>query len=241
MTRALSRQSTPPSGPMKIVYVSESPFSTEHVTVVSPNALADLLEAGWVIRKRERRKLLHPTNHSKVPVDYIELGKVVEAQERSVRRREPEDYGTSESRELSTDFSRSISHANSFLGGGSDFAGLPGVQMHSSRFTENAFGAGVDAAKLGNGLEACPFPETAARLREEWQRGWHAGTADTNGGTSPNDKISGAEAFALGQRASKGPPDLEVTCPYPPGSHLYKEWIRGFSDGGGEVKVDDPQ
>lgn len=239
MTRSLSRRSDPPEsprGPMKIVYVSETPFSTEHVTVISLNALSELLDDGWSVRKRERKKLKN--GKKSVPVDYVELEKVkVTAAPRSVvRRDEPGDYG---SRDLSEGgFGRSISHANSYLGGGSDFSGLPGVQMHSSRFTENAFGNGVDAAKLGQGIEDCPFPKEAApRLHEEWMRGFHAGAADGEG-TTPNDKVSGEEAFALGKRAAKGPPDLEVTCPYPQSSRLYKEWLRGFEEAGGAVDPD---
>lgn len=227
-----------PRGPSKIVYVGEKPFDTDALTVIGPKQLDKLLEEGWTVTNQEQRKVSDPKG-KKVAVDRITLGKVIE---RQISRRQQNDivergFLGQEERGVSTPGGHSLSHANSFLGGGSDFAGLPGVQMHSSRYTENAFGNGVDCSKTGGTKDDCPFPPSAAKLREEWMRGFDAGDADTlkNGGSTPNDKIAGEEAYQMGAKSAKGDKNLEVVCPYPPGGFLYNQWVKGFSENGGEL------
>ncbi len=69
-------------------------------------------------------------------------------------------------------------------------------------------------------------------------RGFNAGEADTSGGAEPAraDPVAMKEAYAYGKKAAKGPDNLAVTCPYPDGTKLYAEWLRGFGDNGGKIE-----
>ena len=231
MTRSLSRASDqdPPSA-MKMVYVSDTPFTTDAVTVISPRVLDDLLEVGWLVHKQARKSVTNPVGKS-VRVDHITLVKA--APTRAVSRRaDPNELYDIEgeghrARALMPGGGVPATN-NSHIGTGSDFAGL-GLNVLTSKLTENAFGLGADCAKMGGVMADCPFPRNS-KPGEEWMRGFAkaGGAAD-----QAADRASGDEAFRIGQAAGRGPADAEVHCPYPSGSYLYSRWLEGFKAAGG--------
>jgi len=95
-----------------------------------------------------------------------------------------------------------------------------------------AFGMGVDAAKLGFGVDQCPVQLKPGTMpHEQWMKGWRAGGGQ--GEVAPAAAMK--EAYEAGKRAAKLPEDAEVSCAYPPGTALYVEFTRGFSENGGTV------
>ncbi len=233
MNRSLARVPPPaPHGPTKIVYVSEIPFDTDALTVIGPKKLTELMEDGWTVRTQTRRKITNNLGKP-VTVDYITLEKVVE---RAVarRREDDEDSGDSigtNSRSLTA--GGGIGNVGSYLGGGSDFSGMPGIEVRTSKTLDNAFGMGVDCAKTGGTINDCPFPP-GDKFHEQWMRGFHEAGGSAEEGKPSQEAM--AEAYGFGKRAASGPPDLEVSCPYPPNSALYAEWLRGFKDAGGKIE-----
>jgi hypothetical protein len=91
---------------------------------------------------------------------------------------------------------------------------------------------GVDCAKTGGFAHDCPFgPGTLPH--QEWHKGFAAGGGNM---PVPESKEAMEEAYTFGKQAANGPPDLEVSCPFPPRTELYKEWCRGFTENGGKLE-----
>ncbi len=237
--RAVSvRRGDSPQGKTKIVYAWEDdPFSTDHFDVISPRQLNDLMEEGWSQLKSERRKIMHPVKKKLVSVDRITLGQegAKAPPPREVARREEfDEMGNPTGRALmQPGGGHQLSRGGSYLGDGSDFAGL-GLNLASSKMTENAFGMGVDCAKTGGTKDNCPFPP-GNPIYTKWQNGFAAGVADTEKQESGRgDPVAAKEAYALGAAAGRLPDDAAVDCPYSQGSFLFKEWLRGFTENGGK-------
>jgi hypothetical protein len=233
MNRSLSRigGGDPPSA-SKVVYVSDEPFVTDALTVISPRALDELLELGWLVQKQQRRAVKNPAG-VQVRVDLVTL--VQAAPTRAVSRRAPDSMNELYDIEGEGHRSRALMPGggvpatnNSHIGSGSDFAGL-GLDISTSKLTENAFSLGVDCAKMGGTVADCPF-RRGCKPHEEWMRGFAkaGGAAD-----QAADLASGDEAYKIGQAAGRGPADAEVQCPYPQGSYLYTRWLAGFKEVGG--------
>jgi hypothetical protein len=202
----------------KIVYVHPD-HEAEGVTITTPQELDALLESGWAVREQSRRKI-----DGKM-VDVYHLHKerglsVVQPSERDERHAltEHQHRGGNDARGVMVAPSN-----NSFLGT-SDFNGLPGMKVANSMIINHAYSMGCDAAKRGEPITNCPWPEGIGRT--QWLKGYKA--AGASGDTT--------DAYAAGKFAAQGDADLEVHCPYPSGTAHYNEWLRGFKAGGGVVK-----
>jgi hypothetical protein len=121
----------------------------------------------------------------------------------------------------------------SFLGGGSDFAGLPGIAVGGSVLIGHAFSLGADAANQGGTAEDNPFP-TGAPGHHQWLDGFTKAAQQMGKSDDPSSGLVD-DAYAAGKRAGKMPKDAEVDCPYRAGTPQYRAWLRGFQEVGGEV------
>ena len=206
----------------RIVYVHPDHTSST-TTIITPKSLDALLEEEWAVKEQSRKKV-----DGKV-VDVYHLYKPSKERGLSVRDQEQpqrNDMGLAIRPQVSGERSMALSNNRSFLGD-SDFHGLPGVQVATSKLIQHAYSMGADAANEGKDISACPWkPGHVAAT--QWLKGFYAG-GGKNGGTDTSD------ALAAGKLAGKGDPDLEVHCPYPAGTPHYKAWITGFKEAGGKV------
>lgn len=224
----------------KIVYVHPTAESTEGVEVITPKALDGFLAEGWEIVSTKGTKV------GEVKVDRVHLRRagangIVHAPEkpkrpkRDLARRDGGFLGTV-SPAAGGPGALSVPVGNrSFLGGGSDFAGLPGLETAGSLVVQHAYAMGVDAAHTGGSEADCPWPSGLGA--SQWRKGFREGLASQGGGagqgTAGRDT---GDAYANGMQAAKGPEDAEVSCPYPSNTPHYRAWLRGFRDGGGRVE-----
>lgn len=226
--------------PSKLVYVSEQHHgSSAAIDILSPKQLDKLLEEGFDVIKRDTRKVAHPKTKKQVMVDYLELAK--KAPERGVSVTRPvREAALAEVDEMglplrSSGRGLSVSDNGSYLGGGSEFRelmGATGVDVRAGATGAAAYGMGVDCAKTQGLAEDCPF-DPGTLPHQEWHKGFAAGGGNM---PVPADESALKEAYDLGAAATKGPPDLVVSCPYPPRSDLYKRWLKGFKEAGGTVE-----
>ncbi len=204
----------------KIIYVHADHTSTS-VTILTPRALDVLLKEEWQVKQQSRRKI------DGTLVDVYHLYKPSKERGLAVQHGPPappsrpdlveQHRGGNDARGLSVAPSN-----NSFLGT-SDFNGLPGLKIANSLVLQHGYAMGVDAAKRGEPITTCPWPDGVGRT--QWLRGYKA--AGASGDTT--------DAYAAGKLAAKGDADLEVHCPYPSGTPHYNEWLRGFREAGGTV------
>lgn len=225
--------------PSKLVYVSaDHHCASATLDILSPKQLDALLEQGFDIIKRSKKKIQHPDTKKTVSVEYIELATKSEDRGVSVtqRRNSPpaalvpfDDQGIGD-RSLST-----RSRSGSYLGDGSDFHDVmkaSGIGITAGAGSQMAFSFGVDAAKLGKLADECPFGH-GTKEHEEWMKGFAAGGGNMPVASSPEAL---AEAATLGRQAAKGGPNDEVSCPYPSSTDLYAAWLKAFEDAGGTVE-----
>lgn len=229
-----------PAMPSKFVYLSDEHFGdTPALTILSPKQLDAVLEEGWSVIRRSKKTVMGP-NSRKVPVEYLELAK--KSEERSLARTRPdgdevEDLEHNEPRGLSrVDSDRSLTAPDdSYLGPGgsrglSHLASLdPNIRVAPSLSGDFAFGQGVDAAKLGQPITACKF-KAGTKPHEEWMKGYNKALEEDGKGADP---AALADAYRLGKIAATSTA-AEVTCPFPPSTMLYNEWLKAFTENGGD-------
>ena len=228
--------------PAKFVYLSDEHYGdTDALTILSPKQYDLVLAEGWEIIKRGKKTVTGPTG-KKVTVDYLELAK--KSEERAVARvrrddDDVEDLEHNEPRGLSrVDSDRSLTAPDdSYLGPGgsrglSHLASLdPNIRVAPSLSGDFAFGQGVDAAKLGQPITACKF-KRGTKPYEEWMKGYNKAMIEDGKGA---DEAALKDAYRLGKKAAQNPDkDAEVTCSFPPGTMLYNEWLKGFTENGGD-------
>ncbi len=225
--------------PSKLVYVSElHHFKSDTIDVLSPKELDALLEQGYAIIKRSKRTITHPTTKKEAKVDYLELATKSEERGVTAPRANQAELALSRVDEMGMPLSRGVSVQSdngSYLGGGSEFRELmsaAGVDVRAGTTGAAAYGMGVDCAKTQGFAHDCPF-DAGTLPHQEWHKGFQAGGGNM---PVPADEAALAEAFEFGKKAAKGPPDLVVSCPFPPRSDLYLKWLDGFKDGGGKVE-----
>ena len=234
----------------KIVYVHPD-HESDAVTIITPKGLDALLEEGWRIQDRKRQKVTGKM------VDVLHLTKVEQRNDRglavrrpggAVRRRDEDEEDHPHSTSMSVLGEQCLPGSGgalvprggapgggSFLGGGSDFAGMPGMQVAGSMVIQHAFSMGVDAAHAGRPESDCPWPAGDVGATQ-WLKGYRAGKKSiTGGGTDPAGGAT-QDAYDAGKQAAQGDADLQVHCPYPVGTAHYDEWLRGFSENGGKVE-----
>lgn len=226
----------------RIVYVHPSLPSTDAVTITRPAEYDALLEAGWEIVATKNTKV------DGKQVEKVHLRRREDNRGVSVRRRPAEDDGEEAPRSRGGALSvlgdqrgpgagTGVAVARggaSFLGGGSDFAGLPGIAVGSSMLIQHAYSMGADAAHQGLSESDCPWPPGEVGATQ-WLRGFRAAAKAATTGGDPTGGPT-AEAYEAGRAAAKGDDDLEVHCPYPEGTPHYQEWLRGFRDAGGRIE-----
>jgi hypothetical protein len=226
--------------PAKFVYTSDEHYGeTEAISILSPKQLDVVLAEGWDIIKRGKKTVKDATGR-KVTVDYLELAK--KSEERAVARvrrdaDEPEDLENNEPRGLSrVDSDRSLTAPDdSYLGAGgsrglSHLASLdPNIKIAPSISGDFAFGQGVDAAKLGKSITACTF-KRGTKPYEEWVKGYNKAMDEDGKGADP---AALADAARLGKLAATSTA-AEVTCPFPEGTALFNEWLKNFTESGGD-------
>lgn len=229
--------------PSKFVYLSDEHFGdTPALTILSPKQLDAVLEEGWNVIRRSKKKV-KDAHGRKVEVEYLELAKKSEeralARSHSSRDDEVEDLERNEPRGLSrVDGDRSLTAPDdSYLGPGgsrglSHLASLdPNIRVAPSLSGDFAFGQGVDAAKLGQPITACKF-KRGTKPHEEWMKGYNKAMEEDGKGADP---AALKAAYESGKRVAQIPDkNLEVTCEYPEGTMLYNEWLRGFTENGGD-------
>jgi hypothetical protein len=229
----------------KIVYVSIERITSDAIKVITPRMLDDLLEEGWTtahqseveidgrkvqvyrLRKREDRALARRERESRAPAPRRSR----DDDRRSVARREDHLPGVGN---MVVPAGGVVARGgSSFLGGGSDFAGLPGIAVGGSVLVGHAFSLGADAANQGGAAEDNPFPPGAPG-HHQWLDGFTRAVQQMG---RTDDPASGQtdDAYAAGKRSGKMPDDAEVDCPYRHGTPQYQAWLRGFQEAGGRV------
>lgn len=213
----------------KIVYVHPS-HTAKSTTIITPKELDVLLESDdWVVKDKIQKKI---------------DGKMVEVYHLcKPSKNRGLTYGSGGVRGPKNDMGLAIrtqtgergmalSNNNSFLGD-SDFNGLPGIQVATSKLISHAYSMGADAANTGKTVSACPWkPGNVAAT--EWLKGFAAANRARGGGAAQEPDT--AEAFEAGKLSGRGEKDLEVHCPYPSGTPHYDAWIEGFKESGGRVE-----
>jgi len=212
----------------RIVYVHPD-HTSDSVTIITPKAFDALLEEGWEIKKSDEKKI----SGKKVSVHHLfkpskERGLSVVG-EGSPKR---DEMGLMIRRDqASGERGLALSNNRSFLGD-SDFQGLPGVQVATSKLIQHAYSMGADAANQGQPKEACPWP-TGNVAATQWLKGYASAVLNGAAGAGEADTKDALEA---GKLAAKGDADLEVHCPYPANTPHYHAWLRGFKENGGRVE-----
>jgi ribosome modulation factor len=211
----------------RIVYVHPS-HTSDSVTIITPKAFDELLAEGWEIKKTDKKKI------DGKGVDVYHLFKpskergIAVVGEGSPKR---DEMGLVIRQESSSQRGLAVSNNRSFLGG-SDFEGLPGVQVATSKLIQHAYSMGADAANQGQPKEACPWPAGNVAATQ-WLKGY--ASAVLNGAAGAGE-IDTKDALEAGKLAAKGDADLEVHCPYPANTPHYHAWLRGFKEAGGRVE-----
>lgn len=213
----------------RIIYVHPD-HTSDSVTIITPKAFDALLEEGWEIKETKTEKI----SGKKVTVHHLykpskERGLSVTGGDRPQR----DEMGLAIRPERGGESTRSLALSNnrSFLGG-SDFEGIPGIQVATSKLIETAFSMGTDAANQQQPESACPWPSGIGRT--QWLRGYHAAV---KAGAAGADPALLKDAYEAGKLAAKGDENLEVHCPYPANTGHYHEWLRGFKEAGGRVEA----
>lgn len=110
---------------------------------------------------------------------------------------------------------------------------MPGLSIISGELVSKAYDAGAIAKDSGQPLSACPFPKGSAPATK-WHQGWHAASKVPPTDSAALDRIR-ADACALAQSLS-GDDEVEVQCPFRPGTDTHHAWVEGFKKGGGKVE-----
>lgn len=110
---------------------------------------------------------------------------------------------------------------------------MPGLSIISGELVSKAYDAGAIARDSGQPLSACPFPKGSAPATK-WHQGWHAASKVPPTDSAALDRVR-ADACALAQSLS-GDDEVEVQCPFRPGTDTHHAWVKGFKEGGGKVE-----
>lgn len=220
--------------PDKIVYVHAN-HASDTVTIITPKAYDALLEEGWeIVSSRSRRidgKMVEQVQLRRREANRA-VARVPDPAEEPAARRSLSVLGEdSPTRSSGALVPRGVAAGGgSFLGAGSDFAGLPGIAAAGSVVIQHAFAMGTDAERAGQDEGSCPWPPGTAGATQ-WLRGFRAARKEWSSGGDPT-----GGAYLNGRASAQGDADLEVHCPYPEGTPHYHEWLRGFKDAGGRVE-----
>lgn len=109
---------------------------------------------------------------------------------------------------------------------------MPGLTIISGEQVARARDMGQLASRAGQTKEQCPFPSGSAAA-SQWLKGWVDGQVQD--AASPDEVARAAEQGRQEAITFKGL-DVEVYCPYPPGTVLRTAWLRGFQEAGGTVE-----
>ena len=161
----------------KLLYVSEEPdHLIEHVImdIVSPKVLNALLAEGWFIKDSVKKKIKHPSLGKQITVQRIELSQesgltvgggtdVEEPPKNTLAALLKNNEGVAAAlsliaKNLERQQGPPGENSSGYLG--RSIAGqIPGVGAVTPLTMQAAYGVGADAAKSGESLDACPFPE----------------------------------------------------------------------------------